>query len=95
MTSRTETTKRTKVFLTIERPNGITEEVDVTGRFLAPISKTTFDRIYTATLNAGRGKVLGYHTTVVTCTRELSEVDLVDRSYERTMKAMSLNGRTF
>jgi len=90
MTGRTITTKSTKVFLTIERPNGVTEEVDVTGRFMAPISKTTMDRIRTATAEAGRGKVLGYHTTTVTGTRELSDVDLVDRSYERTMRALNL-----
>ena len=90
MSNRTITTKTTKVFLTIERPNGVTEEVDVTDRFMAPISKIIMDRIRTATAEAGKGKVLGYHTTTVTGTRELSDVDLVDRSYERTMRALNL-----
>ena len=90
MSNRTITTKTTKVFLTIERPNGVTEEVDVTGRFMAPISSKIMDRIRTATAGAGKGKVLGYHTTTVTGTRELSDVDLVDRSYERTMRALNL-----
>ncbi|MEN6533974.1 MAG: hypothetical protein ABFD89_09955 [Bryobacteraceae bacterium] len=86
----TTTTYNTKVFLSIERPNGQVEEVDVTGRFAAPIHPTIMAKITAATAQAGKGKVIKSYSVTTKGTRELSAVDLVDISYERITKAMNI-----
>jgi hypothetical protein len=88
--------KEGQTILTIRRPGGAIETVDVYSRF-GHITDATFNRIKTETAKAGRGTVLSYEN--IDSIYELDEKDLALKkyceSYDKVNNMMTLNRMTY
>ena len=88
--------KEGQTILTIRRPGGAIETVDVYSRF-GNINEATFNRIKTETAKAGRGTVLSYEN--IASVIELDEKDLALKkyceSYDKVNNIMTLNGTSY
>lgn len=79
----------TKITITIKRPNGEIETLDVTKQF-PNITDAEFARIQASTKAAGRGEVLSYSKEHTWIERPATEMELVCRHQDMMDKVMGM-----
>lgn len=79
--------------ITIRRPSGITETVDVSGKFAVGLTPALFARVQSATRQAGRGEALSYsHSRIPAPNYYKSDLDLTSDHQARMANIMRTQG---
>lgn len=79
----------TQITITVKRPSGEVETVDVGGKFPGGVPRHYYDQMVEATRAAGRGEIIAASKIIEPQHHSKAESDRIYKSYRRAMAGVS------